>query len=139
VNHIVRLPKQFLAAPDAAALASGARPDETGSTIVSLGSQAGFDSHLAGLERQKAKSNLFEGNSFDSAPSLFTFTQQDFSPAAKRAPQTKPECDALTLISPRDHKPGNQLCRRPPKPEAAEVQSLLPSFPHKECRWLWVR
>jgi hypothetical protein len=118
VNHIVRLPKQFLAAPDAAALASGATPDETGSTIVSRGSQAGFDSHLAGLERQKAKSNLFEGNSFDCAPSLFTFAQQDFSPADKRAPQTKSECDALTLISPRDHKPGE-----PTVPTPAQTRS----------------
>jgi Flagellar hook-length control protein FliK len=113
VNHIVRLPKQFLAAPDTAALASGARPDETGSTIVSRGSQAGFDSHLAGLER-----HLFEGNSFDCAPSLFTFAQQGFSPADKRAPPTKPECNARALISPRDHKPGE-----PTVPTAAQTRS----------------
>jgi hypothetical protein len=118
VNRIVRLPRQLLAAMDAAGLAAGVRPDEAGSTIASRGSQAEFNCHIAGLERQGAKSNLSEGNSRDFAASLLQFAQWDLSPAAERGAETKPESAALTLTSPLNHKPG-----KPTAPRSAQIRS----------------
>jgi hypothetical protein len=143
VNRIMRLPKQFLAARDAAGLAAGLRPDEAGSTIASRGSQAEFNSHLAGLERQEAQPSLLERNSRDFAASLLEFAQWDFSPAAERGAETKPECAALTLTSPLNHKPGKPTVPRPAQTRSGP-RSMIPAaraecFPQEEFRRHWAR